>query len=81
MSDTPQPEASTRSTPQDDADDKLILYPYSHDRPAIRAAEAKRQWMDDSPQSYAYRCLPLTIANTHGWEILCGRTFYAEWNG
>ena len=62
-------------------DNKIRLYPYSRGKPAIRAAEAKRQWMDDTPQSYAYRCLPLTIANTHGWEILCGRTFSAEWNG
>ncbi len=54
------------------SDDQLLLYPYSRGRPAIRPAESKRQWMDDSPQSYAYRCLPLTIANTHGWEILCG---------
>ena len=28
-----------------------------------------------------YRCLPLTMANTTGWEILCPFGFTAEWNG
>lgn len=37
--------------------------------------------MDSSPESFAYRCLPLKIANAHGWEVLspCGIT--AVWNG
>jgi hypothetical protein len=37
--------------------------------------------MDSSPESYAYRCLPLTIANAHGWEVLSPCGFTAEWNG
>ncbi len=83
MPDTSDPASPSHSIepPQEGDDRKLLLYPYSRGRPAIRPAEAKRQWMDDSPQSYAYRCLPLTIANTHGWEILCGRSFSAIWNG
>jgi len=28
-----------------------------------------------------YRCLPLTMANTTGWELLCPYGFEAEWNG
>jgi hypothetical protein len=30
---------------------------------------------------HPYRCLPLTMANTTGWEILCPFGFTAEWNG
>ena len=30
---------------------------------------------------HPYRCLPLTMANTSGWEILCPVGFTAEWNG
>ncbi len=30
---------------------------------------------------HAYRCLPLSIANTHGWEILCPCAFSIHWNG
>jgi hypothetical protein len=35
--------------------------------------------MDQHPVSYL--CLPLSIANAHGWEIHCPVTFEAEWNG
>lgn len=37
--------------------------------------------MDRSTQRFAYRCLPLTIANTHGWEMLSPCSFEAVWNG
>src|SRR5206468_2641323 len=42
---------------------------------------ATRGWMDRSPDSFAYRCLPLNIANAHGWEILAPCGFTAVWNG
>jgi hypothetical protein len=37
--------------------------------------------MDASWYRYAYRCVPLTIANTSGWEILCPDTFMVKWDG
>lgn len=37
--------------------------------------------MDDTGERFAYRCLPLTIANTHGWELLTPAAFSATWNG
>lgn len=49
--------------------------------PRIRPADPRRDWMDVTPESFAYRCLPLAIANAHGWEILCPMSFEAEWNG
>lgn len=60
---------------------KLIAYPISLEPPAIRPAPSGRDWMDATPESYAYRCLPLTIANAHGWEILNPRGFTAGWYG
>lgn len=48
---------------------------------AIRPAPLEREWMDASPERFAYRCLPLNIANAHGWEILCPSSFKAVWNG
>lgn len=60
---------------------KLICFPLSRNAPPIRPAPSKRDWMDATPQSYAYRCLPLTIANSHGWEILNPAAFTASWNG
>ena len=47
----------------------------------MRPAPHRRQWMDDSPESYAYRCLPLAIANNHGWELLNTTKFQAKWTG
>jgi hypothetical protein len=37
--------------------------------------------MDATPEAFAYRCLPLNIANAHGWEVLTPVGFEATWNG
>ena len=59
----------------------LICY-LIDDHPAdIRPARNRRRWMNETPGSYAYRCLPLSIANAHGWEVRCPATFDAEWSG
>lgn len=47
----------------------------------IRPASSRRAWMDATRERFAYRCLPLSIANAHGWVILCEGGFEAEWNG
>ena len=49
--------------------------------PEVRPARAKRQWMDDFQDRHAYRCLPLSIANTYGWEVLCPIPLEIHWNG
>ncbi len=59
----------------------LICYIRDGWAPHIRPALATRDWMDATPQSVAYRCLPLNIANAHGWEVLCATGFEAVWNG
>ncbi|WP_421854059.1 DUF6065 family protein [Oricola sp.] len=47
----------------------------------IVPARASRQWMDDTNQRFAYRCLPLSIANAMGWELLLSEKTVATWNG
>lgn len=37
--------------------------------------------MDDTPDRFANRCLPLSIANAAGWEILNPIGFNAMWDG
>src|SRR5258708_11344870 len=37
--------------------------------------------MDNTDQRYAYRCLPVSLAKAHGWEILCNAAFTAIWDG
>lgn len=60
---------------------KLIAYPTVENPPELRPAPTGRTWMDALPDSYGYRCLPLVIANAHGWEICSPISFTAEWNG
>jgi hypothetical protein len=60
---------------------RLILYPTSGIKPEVRPAPVTRPWMDAAPEAFAYRCLPLNIANAHGWEVLCPSSFEAFWNG
>ncbi len=45
------------------------------------AAPPTRPWMDASPDRFAYRCLPMLIANQSGWLILNDISFEAKWNG
>lgn len=49
--------------------------------PRIRPAAAKRHWMDEAVEAFPYRCLPLGIANSDGWEILSPCGFEVVWNG
>lgn len=60
---------------------KLVCYPTSGEPPTIIAAPVERDWMDDTQNQFAYRCLPLNIANAHGWLILNQAPFVAQWNG
>lgn len=60
---------------------KLVCYALYDNPPAILPASAARDWMDATPQRFAVRCLPLTIANAAGWEILNPVAFSAVWDG
>jgi hypothetical protein len=60
---------------------KLVCYPVSGEPPLIRPASTSRQWMDDSHDNKANRCLPLLIANAAGWEVLNPVAFSATWTG
>lgn len=47
----------------------------------IRPAPLERDWMNATHDRFAYRCLPLNIANGHGWEMLSPSGFAAGWTG
>jgi hypothetical protein len=59
----------------------FTCYEVEPGRVPLRAASHRRQWMDETPSGYAYRCVPLSVANAHGWELLCPVSFAATWNG
>lgn len=60
---------------------ELVCYLVDDRQVDIRPARNRREWMNKTSGSYAYRCLPLSIANAHGWEVRCPVTCEAEWNG
>ena len=62
-------------------DNRFIWYREDGPAPEIRPAPLARDWMDATPEKFAYRCLPLNIANCQGWELLNQHGFTATWNG
>lgn len=60
---------------------KLVFYPTGNGGAKLRPAPPTRQWMDETHEAFAYRCLPLNIANAHGWELLSLSSFSARWDG
>jgi len=56
-------------------------YPMSARPPEIVPGRPQRGWMETFSARHPYRCLPLSMANTSGWELLCPMSFTAEWNG
>lgn len=59
----------------------LIVHAHPDARPDIRPMAVRRDWMDATPDRFAYRCLPLNIANSHGWEIRLPAGLEAVWDG
>jgi hypothetical protein len=60
---------------------KLVAHVLEGHTALIRPAPSEREWMDQTHQRFAYRCLPLNIANAHGWELLTPSGFTAQWTG
>ncbi|MES1202631.1 MAG: DUF6065 family protein [Pseudomonadota bacterium] len=60
---------------------KLTCYTIENPPPPLVPASPDRQWMDAFGQRHPYRCLPLVMANTTGWELQCPGSFTATWNG
>ena len=59
---------------------KLEAYTVGREFPLI-ASPRERPWMDGSPSRYAYRCLPLLIANQNGWLICTPEDVDVVWDG
>jgi hypothetical protein len=47
----------------------------------IEPSKIKREWMDRTVNKFAYRCLPLSIANQTSWDVLCPSSIKATWEG
>ena len=54
---------------------KITAYITGHQISDIHVPDKKRKWMDETPNGFAYRCLPLTVANGFGWTFHCPYKF------
>lgn len=59
----------------------LTCYRIHDTAPELVPGKPGRNWMDLTDERFAYRCIPLTVANATGWELLSPRSFAATWNG
>lgn len=66
-------------------DEKIDLIAYRFEGSAgdedLWAAPIQRAWMEQTPQRFANRCLPLLIANQSGWLLINTETVRLTWNG
>lgn len=58
---------------------ELSCYRLHVDAVPVAPARPDREIFDRN--RHAYRCLPLSVANAAGWELLCPDGFTAEWDG
>lgn len=59
----------------------LVAYVVSPIEQPLEPASVRRAWMDRSIERFAYRCLPMNIANASGWWLRCAAAVEATWNG
>lgn len=60
---------------------QLTCYQVDPRATPIIPGRRERAWMDATNDHYAYRCLPLSMANTSGWELTSPFDFEVTWNG
>lgn len=66
----------------EDVNNDIILYRIHKGVPIfVRQGIRERQWMDQTEDKYAYRCLPLIIANQNGYEVCTKKPIKIVWNG
>lgn len=47
----------------------------------LAPAPSRREWMEQTPERFANRCLPLLMANQAGWVLQLTEPVEVEWNG
>lgn len=49
--------------------------------PLVQQSRIRRDWMDDTYNKHAYQCLPMTVANVSGWELVLDEDLVVIWEG
>lgn len=83
--DRPTPGAERTDGPgaaADGVEPTLVAYRVSEglEMPLVPAAR-ERTWMAETDRRFAYRCLPLLMANQGGWFVLTTHRVRATWDG
>ena len=78
----PPPRIARKSaTPPAAPTTRLRCYRLHPHAPDLLPARSERAWMNDTSDRFAYRCVPLSIANASGWELPLPVSFEATWDG
>jgi hypothetical protein len=59
----------------------VVNYLFDEEHCQVVKSSPKRTWMDETNHKFAYRCLPMAIANQCSWDVLCPSTIRASWDG
>jgi hypothetical protein len=67
--------------PTSELDLELVAYRLPGAAMPLEPAVGNRVWMDATDERFAYRCLPLKVANESGWVIRSSHLVLATWDG
>lgn len=74
--------AGSREWTEERESPRLVAYRLSPEPPVrLVPAPRDRAWMDATGERFAYRCLPLNIANQSGWWLLNSHALTVVWTG
>jgi hypothetical protein len=60
---------------------KLEAFAVCPDPQPLVPAPPGREWYDRTNDRHFYRCLPISIGNCYGWQLLLPAPVTAGWNG
>jgi len=60
---------------------KITLTKTHQNPPKIQQSRLKRDWMDETYNKHAYKCLPMSAANVNGWELILQQDVVVQWDG
>ena len=59
----------------------LIAYRLNNTQMKLVAGPTNRQWMEETPNRFAYRCMPMLLSNQSGWMVECSHDISVIWDG
>lgn len=59
----------------------MLLKKTTQNPPPVQQSRLKRDWMDKTYKKHAYQCMPMTVANVLGWEMVLENDVVVFWDG